>query len=48
MEQCTPDEKIQKINDKEERKKWIENNKQFEEVANIVRETNYISLKKAF
>ncbi len=47
MEQCTPEEKIQKINDKEERKKWIENNKQFEEVANIVRETNYINLKKA-
>jgi len=46
MEDCTPEEQITKINDKEIRKKDIENNKQFEEVVKMVRESNYVDTKK--
>src|SRR5690606_31415106 len=46
MDDCTPKEKIQKINSRENRKKHIEDNKQFEEVINSVRETEYIDTKK--
>lgn len=46
MDDCTPTEKIQKMNDRELRKKQIENNKQLEEVAGMVRESNYIDTKK--
>ncbi len=46
MEDCSPDEQIIKINDRENRKKHIENNKQFEEVVKMIRETNYIDSKK--
>ena len=35
-----------KINEREIRKKQIENNKQFEEVVNMIRETDYINTKK--
>ena len=47
MEDCTPEEQITKVNSKEVRKKEIENNKQFEEVAKMIRETDYINSKKA-
>lgn len=46
MDDCTPKEKIQKINSREDRKKHLEDNKQFEEVINSVRETEYIDTKK--
>ncbi|MCC4213561.1 ParB/RepB/Spo0J family partition protein [Leeuwenhoekiella parthenopeia] len=47
MADCTPEEQIIKINDREIRKKQIENNKQFEEVVEMIRETKYINTKKA-
>ena len=46
MDACTPDEQIIKINEREIRKKQIENNRQFEEVVTMIRETNYIETKK--
>lgn len=46
MADCTPEEQIIKINEKEIRKKQIENNKQFEDVAEMIRETKYIDTKK--
>jgi ParB family chromosome partitioning protein len=46
MADCTPDEQIIKINEREIRKKQIENNKQFEEVVQMIRETKYIDAKK--
>ena len=46
MADCTPEEQIIKINEREIRKKQIENNKQFEEVVEMIRETNYIDTKK--
>ncbi|GFZ81748.1 chromosome partitioning protein ParB [Aquaticitalea lipolytica] len=47
MADCTPQEQIIKINEREIRKKQIENNKQFEEVVQMIRETDYINTKKA-
>lgn len=46
MADCSPDEQIVKINEREIRKKQIENNKQFEKVVKMVRETDYIDTKK--
>ncbi|WP_343487364.1 ParB/RepB/Spo0J family partition protein [Allomuricauda sp. d1] len=46
MADCTPEEQIIKINEREIRKKQIENNKQFEEVVQMIRETDYIDTKK--
>ncbi|MEM6516194.1 MAG: ParB/RepB/Spo0J family partition protein, partial [Bacteroidota bacterium] len=46
MADCTPEEQIVKINEREIRKKQIENNKQFEEVVQMIRETDYIDTKK--
>jgi ParB family chromosome partitioning protein len=46
MDDCTPDEQIIKINEREIRKKQIENNRQFEEVVTMIRETTYIETKK--
>ncbi|MRT16860.1 MULTISPECIES: ParB/RepB/Spo0J family partition protein [Aequorivita] len=46
MDDCTPDEQIIKINEREIRKKQIENNRQFEEVVGMIRETTYIETKK--
>ena len=46
MADCTPEEQIVKINEREIRKKQIENNKQFEEVVEMIRETRYIDTKK--
>ena len=46
MDDCAPDEQIIKINEREIRKKQIENNRQFEEVVEMIRETNYIETKK--
>jgi len=46
MADCSPEEQIIKINEREIRKKQIENNKQFEEVVQIIRETKYIETKK--
>jgi len=47
MEDCTPTEQVQKINAREDRKKHLEDNKQFEEVIEAIRETDYIDRKKA-
>ncbi|MBQ0769193.1 MAG: ParB/RepB/Spo0J family partition protein [Bizionia sp.] len=46
MDDCSPDEQIIKINEREIRKQQIENNKQFEEVVEMIRETSYIETKK--
>jgi len=46
MADCSPEEQIIKINEREIRKKQIENNKQFEEVVQMIRETKYIDTKK--
>ncbi|WP_437397545.1 ParB/RepB/Spo0J family partition protein [Flagellimonas lutimaris] len=46
MSECTPEEQIIKINAREMRKKQIENNNQFKEVVDIIRETDYIDRKK--
>lgn len=46
MADCTPEEQIIKINERETRKRQIENNKQFEEVVKMIRETDYINTKK--
>lgn len=46
MADCTPEEQIVKINKREIRKKQIDNNKQFEEVVKMIRETKYIDTKK--
>ncbi|WP_318345943.1 ParB/RepB/Spo0J family partition protein [Flagellimonas baculiformis] len=47
MSECTPEEQIIKINAREMRKKQIENNNQFKEVVDMIRETEYIDRKKA-
>ena len=46
MSECTPEEQIIKINARELRKKEIENNNQFKEVVDMIRETDYINRKK--
>jgi len=46
MSECTPEEQIIKINSREDRKKQIENNRQFKEVAEMVRGTDYINIDK--
>jgi ParB family chromosome partitioning protein len=46
MDNCTPDEQIIKINERETRKKQIEHNKQFEEVVEMIRDTKYVETKK--
>ncbi|QCW99420.1 ParB/RepB/Spo0J family partition protein [Aggregatimonas sangjinii] len=46
MADCTPEEQIVKVKQREIRKKHIENNKQFEEVVKMIRETDYIDTKK--
>ncbi|SFZ89554.1 chromosome partitioning protein, ParB family [Flaviramulus basaltis] len=47
MADCTPEEQIVKIKEREIRKKHIETNKQFEEVVQMIRETTYIDMEKA-
>jgi len=47
MADCTPEEQIIKINEREIRKKHIENNKQFEDMVQMIRQTDYIEKKKA-
>lgn len=47
MAECTPKEKVLKINLREDRKKHLEDNKQFKEVIEKVRESDYIDTKKA-
>ncbi|WP_299555268.1 ParB/RepB/Spo0J family partition protein [Seonamhaeicola sp.] len=47
MADCSPEEQIIKINEREIRKKQIENNKQFEEIVGMIKETKYIDTKKA-
>lgn len=47
MADCTPAEQIDKIKAKETRKKHIDNNQQFEEVCEMVRESEYPKAKKA-
>lgn len=46
MSECTPEEQIIKINSRELRKKQIENNHQFKDVVDMIRETDYINRKK--
>ncbi|MCM5663626.1 ParB/RepB/Spo0J family partition protein [Galbibacter mesophilus] len=46
MADCTPEEQIIKIQDREVRKKQIENNRQFEEVVDMVRQKGYIDVPK--
>ena len=46
MSECTPEEQIIKINAREMRKKQIENNNQFKEVVDMIRETDHIDRKK--
>jgi ParB family chromosome partitioning protein len=46
MADCSPEEQIVKIKEREIRKVQIENNKQFEEVVQMIRETKYIDTKK--
>ena len=46
MADCLPDEQIEKIKEREIRKKQIENNRLFEEVVQMIRETKYIDSKK--
>lgn len=46
MDDCTPTEKIQKMNTREVRKKELENNKQFQDVIKMVRESEYHNTKK--
>ncbi|TYC10594.1 ParB/RepB/Spo0J family partition protein [Bizionia gelidisalsuginis] len=47
MADCSPEEQIVKIKEREIRKMQIENNKQFEEVVQMIRETKYIDTRKA-
>ncbi|MBC31812.1 MAG: partitioning protein [Muricauda sp.] len=46
MADCSPEEQIIKINEREIRKKQIENNNQFKEVVEMICETKYIDTKK--
>lgn len=46
MKDCTLEEQILKMNQRENRKKQIENNRQFEEVTKMIRETDYVDMKK--
>lgn len=46
MADCTPEEQIIKMNEREVRKSHIEANKQFEDVVRMVRETDFIHMKK--
>ena len=45
MVDCSPEEQIIKIKEREARKQHIENNKLFEEVATMIRETDYVAIK---
>jgi ParB family chromosome partitioning protein len=47
MADCTPEEQIVKINERETRKRHIEHNKQFEDMVQMIRETDYIEKKKS-
>ncbi|WP_179354343.1 ParB/RepB/Spo0J family partition protein [Winogradskyella vidalii] len=47
MADCTPEEQIVKINEREIRKRHIEHNKQFEDMVQMIRQTDYIEKKKA-
>ncbi len=42
MDECTPDEKIIKIKNKEKRKKEIEGGREFEEIVTAIRESGYL------
>ncbi|GGD07970.1 hypothetical protein GCM10011368_07410 [Hyunsoonleella pacifica] len=46
MAECTPEEQIVKINERKTRKWHIEHNKQFEDMVQMIRETDYIHIKK--
>lgn len=47
MAECSPEEQIVKINEREIRKRHIEHNKQFEDMVQMIRQTDYIEKKKA-
>ncbi|MBV7269587.1 ParB/RepB/Spo0J family partition protein [Winogradskyella luteola] len=47
MAECSPEEQIVKINERETRKRHIEHNKQFEDMVQMIRQTDYIEKKKS-
>ncbi|PQV51477.1 ParB family chromosome partitioning protein [Jejuia pallidilutea] len=47
MAECSPEEQIVKINERETRKRHIEHNREFEDIVQMIRETDYIEKKKA-
>ncbi len=47
MAECSPEEQIVKINEREIRKRHIEHNKQFEDIVQMIRQTDYIEKKKS-
>ncbi len=47
MAECSPEEQIVKINEREIRKRHIEYNKEFEDIVQMIRGTDYIEKKKS-
>ncbi len=47
MAECSPEEQIVKINERETRKRHIEHNKEFEDIVQMIRGTDYIEKKKS-
>ncbi|MWW26028.1 ParB/RepB/Spo0J family partition protein [Algibacter lectus] len=47
MAECSPEEQIVKVNERETRKRHIEHNKEFEDMVQMIRQTDYIDKKKS-